>query len=43
MHEGKIDIMTGVSALEAQAMRKTNPEILQIPQSGHKPLRAAEK
>jgi len=30
MRAGKIDIMGGVSAVEAYEMRKTNPEILQI-------------
>ena len=38
MRAGKIDIMTGVSALEAQAMRKTNPEILQIRNAGTQAL-----
>ena len=30
MRAGKIDIIDGVSPVQAQAMRKTNPEILQI-------------
>ena len=38
MRAGKIDIMTGVSALEAQAMTKTNPEILQIRNEGTQAL-----
>jgi ABC-type oligopeptide transport system substrate-binding subunit len=31
MHAGKIDVIDTVSYKQAQAMRKTNPEILQIP------------
>ena len=31
MRAGKIDIIEGISLKQAQAMRKTNPEILQIP------------
>ena len=31
MRAGKIDVMDIVSPVQAQAMRKTNPEILQIP------------
>ena len=31
MRAGKIDVMDAVSPVQAQAMRKTNPEILQIP------------
>jgi peptide/nickel transport system substrate-binding protein len=38
MRAGKIDIMTGVSALDAQAMRKTNPEILQTRNEGTQAL-----
>ena len=34
MRSGKIDIMTGISSKQAQALRKTNPEILQIPIPG---------
>ena len=34
MRSGKIDIMTGISSEQAQALRKTNPEILQIPIPG---------
>jgi peptide/nickel transport system substrate-binding protein len=38
MRAGKIDVMTGVSALDAQAMRKTNPEILQTRNEGTQAL-----
>ena len=38
MRAGKIDVMTGVSALDAQAMRNTNPEILQTRNEGTQAL-----
>ena len=38
MRAGKIDIMIGVSYKQAQEMRKTNPEILQIPNPGTQAL-----
>ena len=38
MRAGKIDVMTGVSALDAQAIRKTNPEILQTRNEGTQAL-----
>ena len=34
MRAGKIDVLNGVMPLQAQALRKTNPEILQIPLPG---------
>ena len=34
MRTGKIDVMDGMSLQDAQSMKKTNPEILQIPIPG---------
>ena len=34
MRSGKIDIMTGISSKQAQVLRETNPEIIQIPIPG---------
>ena len=38
MRAGKIDVTIGITPLEAQAMRKTNPEILQIRNLGTQAL-----
>jgi len=38
MRAGKIDVIDAVSPVQAQAMRRTNPEILQIPILGTQAL-----
>jgi len=36
LRAAKIDLISGVSAVDAAAMKKTNPEILQIPIPGRR-------
>jgi ABC-type transport system substrate-binding protein len=38
MHAGEVDVMAGVTFKQSQEIRKTNPEILQIPISGTQAL-----